>query len=86
MNLKTRTTMSVKVSVFLICDEWMIYLLLVLFYNLQDCTIKNIFHTAEHCNEKELGSEIFMIYEECFYISFPVVTFSQEMYISLQKM
>ena len=36
-NLKTRTTMNVKISVFVICVKAIIYLLL---YNLHDCTFK----------------------------------------------
>ena len=36
-NLKNRTAMNVKVSVFVICVEAIIYLLL---YNLHDCTFK----------------------------------------------
>ena len=36
-NLKTRTTMNKKISLFVICVEVIIYLLL---YNLRDCTFK----------------------------------------------
>ena len=72
-NLKTRTALIVKVSVFVICVEAIIYFLL---YNLHDCTCKNIFQTAEHCNEKELGKEVFRIYEDFVYITFCVVTFN----------
>ena len=37
INLKTRTAINAKISVFLICVEAIIYLLL---YNLHDCTFK----------------------------------------------
>ena len=37
-NVKTRTAMNVKIVVFVICDEAIIYLLL---YNLHDCAFKN---------------------------------------------
>ena len=36
-NLKTRTTMNAKISLFVICIEAIIYLLL---YDLHDCTFK----------------------------------------------
>ena len=38
-NLKTRTTLNVKISVFVICVEAIIHLLL---YNLHDCTFKQL--------------------------------------------
>ena len=38
-NLKTRTAMNAKISVFVICVEAIIYLLL---YNLHDCTFSSI--------------------------------------------
>ena len=37
-NLKTRTARDVKISVFVICVEAIIYLL----HNLHDCTFKNV--------------------------------------------
>ena len=45
-NLKTRPTMNAKVSVFVICVEAIIYLLL---YNLHDCTFKE---NTENKNKK----------------------------------
>ena len=42
-NLKTRTAMNVTISVFVICVEAMIYLLL---YNLHDCTFKGELHLS----------------------------------------
>ena len=38
-NLKTRTAMNAKISVFVVCVEAIIYLLL---YNLHDCTFKGL--------------------------------------------
>ena len=40
-NSKTRIAINVKISVFAICVEAIMYLLL---YNLHDCTFKMIFH------------------------------------------
>ena len=42
-NLKTRTAMNVTISVFVVCVEAMIYLLL---YNLHDCTFKGELHLS----------------------------------------
>ena len=39
-NLKTRTTMNIKISVFVICVETIIYMLL---YNLYDCIFKKAY-------------------------------------------
>ena len=42
-NLKTRTAMNVTISVFVVCVEAMIYLLL---HNLHDCTFKGELHLS----------------------------------------
>ena len=52
-NLKTRTAMNAKISVFVFCIEAIIYLLL---YNLHDCTFKNILQSFKAFRRREINS------------------------------
>ena len=53
-NLKTRTAMNEKISVFAICVEAIIYLLL---YNLHDCTVNYTTGGREKLHWERTGNE-----------------------------
>ena len=54
-NLKTRTAMNTRISVFIICVEAIIYLLL---YDLHDCTFKKDFEVTENFKTLEVWRKL----------------------------